>query len=66
MNEQLGRGLPIGVDDTGTSYFQLASDAGWWPQEFSCTLFACNSSQKACNLHLALHFSGFGLDHKIE
>ena len=28
MNEQLGRGLPIGVDDTGSSYYQLASDAG--------------------------------------
>ena len=28
MNEQLCRGLPIGVDDTGSSYYQLASDAG--------------------------------------
>ena len=29
MNESLARGLPLGSDHTGTSYYQLASDAGY-------------------------------------
>lgn len=28
LNESLSRGLPLGVDDTGTCYYQLASDSG--------------------------------------
>lgn len=28
MNEALARGLPLGMDDIGNSYYQLASDAG--------------------------------------
>ena len=38
MNEALSRGLPIGTDDAGNSYYQLASDAGESAEHSSCLL----------------------------
>ncbi len=54
MNDQLGRGLPIGVDDTGTSYYQLASDAGTTPPLAQKFLSLNSASLLSANLHLIL------------
>ena len=50
MNESLSRGLPLGVDDTGTSYYQLASDAGIK----ICAQKLCSSIDTCCGMHHCL------------
>ena len=42
INDQLARGLPLGIDDSGTSYYQVASDAGVALKSFA--LNGCVSS----------------------